>query len=71
MHPFNCGLLCLRLFTCYTRKIPIMYPGHVFVQKAFLMGIFSGELIFGGPYYQREVCVSKWVGLDSKNSLKH
>ena len=32
---------------------------------------FRGELIFGGAYYWREFCVSKWVGLDNKNSLKH
>ena len=35
------------------------------------MGIFSGELIFGGAYYWNEFCVSKWVGLDNKNSSKH
>ena len=37
---------------------------------------FFGELIyevliFGGAYYWNEFCVSKWVGLDDKNSLKH
>ena len=48
-----------------------MSPGLVFVQKAFLLGLFLGELIFGGAYYWKEVCVSKWVGLDNKNSLKH
>ena len=37
----------------------------------FWLGLFSGELIFGGAYYWKEVCVSKWVGLDNKNSLKH
>ena len=31
---------------------------------------FSGELIFGGDYYWNEFCVSKWVALDNKNSLK-
>ena len=31
--------------------------------KASLVGLFLGELIFGGTYY--------WVGLDNKNSLKH
>ena len=36
-----------------------------------MLGLFSGELIFGGAYYWREFCVSKWVGLDNKNSLKH
>ena len=49
------------------RKIPIS-PGLKFVQKAFLLGLFSGELIFGGAYYWREFYVSKWVGLDNKNS---
>ena len=29
------------------------------------------ELIFEGAYYWREFCVSKWVGFDNKNSLKH
>ena len=34
-------------------------------------GLFSGELVFRGAYYWKEFCVSKWVGLDNKNSLKH
>ena len=50
------------------RKIPIISPGLTFVQKAFLLGLFSGELIFGGAYYWKEFCVSKWVWLDNKNS---
>ena len=33
--------------------------------------VYSGELIFGGAYYWKEFCTSKWVGLDNKNSLKH
>ena len=52
-----------------TRKIPIISPGLIFVQKAFLLGLFSGELIFGGAYYWKEFCVSKLVGLDNRNSL--
>ena len=52
-------------------KIPIISPGLIFVQKAFLLGLFLGELIFGGAYYWKEFCVSNWVGLDNKNSLKH
>ena len=37
-----------------------------------MLGLFSGELIFGGAYYWKEFCVSNcWVGLDNKNSLKH
>ena len=35
------------------------------------MGLFSGELIFSGAYYWKEFCVSKWVWLDNKRSLKH
>ena len=53
------------------RKILIISPGLIFVQKAFLLGLFLGELIFGGVYYWKEFCISKWVGLDNKNSLKH
>ena len=33
-----------------------------------MLGLFSGELMFGGAYYWKEFCVLKWVGLDSKNS---
>ena len=51
--------------------LSIISPGLIFVQKAFLLGLFSGELIFGGAYYWKEFCVSKWVGLDNKNSVKH
>ena len=50
------------------RKIPILSPGLIFVQKAFLTGLFSGDLIIGGAYYWREFCLLKWVGLDNKNS---
>ena len=45
-------------------------PGLIFVQKAVLLGLFSRELIFGEAYYWKEFCISKWVGLDNKNSLK-
>ena len=51
------------------RKIPVIIsPGLIFVQKSFLLGLFLGELIFGGVYYWKEFCISKWVGLDNKNS---
>ena len=33
------------------RKILIISPGLIFLQKASLVGLFSGELIFGGAYY--------------------
>ena len=32
---------------------------------------FFAGLIFGETYYWRKFCVSEWVGLDNKNSLKH
>ena len=35
-----------------------------------LLRLFSRELIFGGVYYWKEFCGSKWVGLNNKNSLK-
>ena len=49
----------------------IISPGLMFVQKAFLVGLFSGELIFRGAHYWMKFCVSKWVGLVNKNSLIH
>ena len=52
------------------RKIPIIAPGLLFVQKAVLLGLFSGELVFGACYW-RVFCVSEWVGLHQKNSVKH
>ena len=48
------------------RRNPIISPWLLFVQKAFLRGLFSGELIFGGAYYWREFCISKWVKLDNR-----
>ena len=53
------------------RKIQIISPGLIFVQRALLLGLFSGELIFGGACYRKEFCVSKWVWLVNKNSQKH
>ena len=35
------------------RKIRIISPGVIYVQRAFMVGLFSGELIFGGAYYWR------------------
>ena len=50
-------------------NILVISPRLIFVQKAFLLGFFSGELIFERAW--REFCVSNWVGFDNKNSLKH
>ena len=40
-------------------KILIIHvsPELIFVQKAVLLGLFSGELIFGGAYYWEEFCI--------------
>ena len=40
------------------------------IQKPFLVSFVSGKLTFGGAYYGKEVCVSKWVGVDNKNTTK-
>ena len=53
---------------CKCRKIPIISPGLIFVQKAVLLGLFLGELIFGRAYYWKEFCISNWVGLDNKTA---
>ena len=58
------------------RKIPIISTGLIFIQKAFLLGLFSGELIFGETYFRRGLLMAgsfkKWVsGIDSKDCLKH
>ena len=33
-----------------------------------MLGLFLGELSFGGAYYWKEFCISKWVGLDNKTA---
>ena len=62
----NNGLVCIKDY----RKIPIISPGLIFVPKAFLLGLFSGELTFRAACYWKEFCVSKWVGLDNKKQCK-
>ena len=53
------------------RKIPIISLGLILVQKAVLPGLFSEGRIFREAYHWMEFCVSKWAGLNDKNSLKH
>ena len=50
------------------RKIPIISPGLIFVQKTFLLGLFLGELIFGGACYRKKFCISKLVWFVNENS---
>ena len=45
------------------RKIPTISPGAYILQRPFLKGLFLEGLIFGGAYLQREICVSKSIGL--------
>ena len=56
----------LKIWIVKYRKIPIISPGLIFVQKAFSPDLFSGEPIFGGDSYRKEFCVSKWVWLVNK-----
>ena len=59
---------------CFTyleyHKIPKTSCGLILVQKTVLLGLFLGELIFGGAYmyYWKEFCISKWVGFDNKTA---
>ena len=45
------------------RKIPIISPVLIFVQKAFTTSLYSDWPIVGGAHYWRKCCVSKWIGL--------
>ena len=54
-----------------TVKLPIISPGLIFVQKAFFLGLFSGELTFRGACYRKKFCFSKWVGLDNKTATSN
>ena len=45
------------------RKLPKISPRAYIFQRPFLRGLFLEELIFGGPYVRREICVSKSIGL--------
>ena len=45
------------------RKILKMSPGAYIFQWPFLRGLFLEGLIFGGAYVQRQICISKSVGL--------
>ena len=49
-------------------KILIISPWLIFVQKAFLLGLFSDELIFGGAYYWREFPFQNSLGLTKKKT---
>ena len=44
-------------------EIPKISPGASIFQRPFLRGLFLEGLIFGGAYLQREICISKSIGL--------
>ena len=48
------------------RKIPIISPGLILVQKAFLLGLFSGEHIFGRLIIGGTFVFQNWLGLTIK-----
>ena len=45
------------------RKIPKISPEAYIFQRPFLRGLFLEGLLFRGAYLQREICVSKSIGL--------
>ena len=36
------------------RKIPLIRPGRIYGQRKTLMGLYSGGLLYGGPYIREE-----------------
>ena len=62
----NCHVICIRPIVY--RKIPIISPGLIFVQKGFLLGLFSGELIFGGACYRKNFAFQNKFGLSIKTA---
>ena len=48
---------------CKYCKIPKISPGVYVFQRLFLRGLFLEVPIFRGAYVQREICVSKSIGL--------
>ena len=57
------SLLCFPIFTNYYRKIPKISPRAYSFQRPFMRGLFLEGLIFGGAYVQREICITKSIGL--------
>ena len=42
--------------------------GLILAQKAFLIGLFSAELIFGGDCYRKEFCFSLGFALSTETA---
>ena len=46
---YTVNIIFLRLYCEYTyRKPPTISPGLIYFRKRFLMGLYKGELIYGG-----------------------
>ena len=43
----------------------------ILFKRLFCWAYFRGWFFFGGAYYWKEFCISKWVGFDNKNSITH
>ena len=71
---YICVYLHINMFFKKTNRIDFPYtvkfrkykPWADIFSNGFLLGFCSGKLIFGGAYYWREFCISKWVGIDNK-----
>ena len=50
------------------RKIPIISPGLIFVQTAFLLGLFSGSLFLEGLIIGRNFAFQNGLGLTIKTA---
>ena len=61
--PFVYALLTNGTPFTYRKIIPKISPGAYIFRRPFLRGLFLEGLKFGGAYVQREICVSKSIGL--------
>ena len=56
------------------RKIPLIRPGHIYGQRANLMGLYSGGLYTGGLYWGRKnnsICILLTFVSFFQSSIKH
>ena len=57
-----------RFFCAEYRKSLTLSPGIIFVQKAFLLGLFSGELILEGLVIGRNFAFQNGFGMSIKTA---
>ena len=72
LHSIDLDLDCLNAMyqerRTYYSKIPIISSRFIFIQKAFLVGLFSGGLIFEGAFYWRDFAFKNGSGLATKTA---